>query len=101
MGVVSVHGDDNELVTPKTYQEALNGELRDLWLEEITNELNSINSYDTWKIHYDDVPPENILTTKWVLQSRKIAMENDHETHFEYQFDEFQNPPQLQKPIRT
>jgi hypothetical protein len=67
----SVHGDDDELVTPKTYREALNGELSDLWLEAITNELNSINSYDTWKIHYDDVPPENILTTKWVFAIKK------------------------------
>jgi hypothetical protein len=64
----SVHGDDDELVTPKTYREALNGELSD---EAITNELNSINNYDTWKINYDDVPPENILTTEWGFAIKK------------------------------
>jgi hypothetical protein len=71
--VFSVHGNDEDFITPKTYREALSGDLSDLWLEAITCELNSINGYDTGKICYDHVPPDIILTTKWVFTIKKDA----------------------------
>lgn len=60
-----------ELQTPSTYAEAMQGDLCDLWRRAIADEISSINSYETWSINYSNIHPDDILTTKWVFTIKK------------------------------
>ena len=63
--------DVEEIKVPRNYEEAVQSDLSDLWNAAIADELNSINSHETWRISYDSVPTNDIITAKWVFAIKK------------------------------
>ena len=63
---------DNE---PSTYAEALNGPLRDKWLEAIESELKSLEENKTWTPV--ELPEgKHTIKTKWIFKIKRDSKNN-------------------------
>ena len=69
---VAMTAMDAEPTFPKTYREAMALNDREYWLEAMNEEIQSLNSHQTWELV--DLPKNaKVLGTRWVLTIKKDA----------------------------